>query len=272
MGFETVDPVVRLRERATAVAGTPGDLIQRASTYHHLYADSGGNHCFPLLAAHGALWASGYFRSGIRFGSLVANGRRLIGDDAAQLMSKLESFAEQFRDINRRVCVETFFIYELTAHPKLRRSAERLVPASLLVEMDRCHNARRAGRYLSDVERRRLFEAFFLWEQANIVGPSIKEAFASFDWPLIRSMALRPRIRFSYFGRTPLIFRNFNDTNERIDNGMAAFDRACDTGWPEVERSLDHYRVMPRSFAADPQEFFRNIQRAINGGLSPVPA
>lgn len=211
MGCESDDlEVERLRARATALAGATGDLVQRASVYHHLYADSGNNHSFPLLAAHGALWASGYFRAGLRFGSIVASGRRLMGDDADQLRSMLASFAEQFRDINRRVCVETFFIYHLTADPKLIVSAERLVPASLLVEMDRCHHAKQIGRVLSDRERRELFKAFFLWEQANIVGPSIEQAFGDFDWPLIRSLALRPKIKFSYFSRTPLAFKNLD--------------------------------------------------------------
>ena len=266
MSTENTDvEVEKIRARATALAGKTGDLIQRASVYHHLYADSGGNHSFPLLAAHGALWASGYFRKGMRFGSLVAGGRRLLGDDADLLMTTLKIFAEEFRDINRRVCVETFFIYRLTSNPNLIEAAERLIPERLLAEMDRCHHARRTGRSLSDTERRALFEGFFLWEQEHIVGPAIKQAFATFDWPLIRKMALRPKIRFSYFDHTPLAFRNFNDTNERIEKGLAAFDRACKSGWSEVERALDDYSVMPLKFAADPQEFFHAIQRSVAG-------
>lgn len=110
---EAIAKTARLRAEATALAGRTGDLVQRASVYHHLFADSGGNHSFPLLAAHGALWASGYFRAGVRFGSLVARIRRVLGDDADALMRELTAFAEAFRDINRRVCVETFFIYRL---------------------------------------------------------------------------------------------------------------------------------------------------------------
>jgi hypothetical protein len=273
MERESIDlEVERIRARATALAGTTGDLIQRASVYHHLYADSGRNHSFPLLAAHGALWASGYFRAGMRFGAIVANGRRLIGDNADQLKSMLTSFAEQFRDINRRVCIETFFIYQLTADPKLIESAERLVSGPLLLEMDRCHHAKRTGRPLPDTERRELFKAFFLWEQANIVGPSIEQAFATFDWPLIRSLALRPKIRFSYFNGTPLTFRNFNDTNERIEKGIAAFDRASDKGWLEVERALDDYLVMPHEFMSDPGSFFSSIQRSVDARLDLMPA
>lgn len=78
-------------------------------------------------------------------------------------------------------------------------------------------------------------------------------------------MALKPKIRFSYFGRSPLVFRDFNDTNERIEKGIAAFDRASVRGWLEVERALDDYSVMPSSFAADPNGFFLTVQRAIEG-------
>ena len=245
------------------MAGRTGDLVQRASVYHHLYAHSGGNHCFPLLAAHGALWASGYFRSGMRFGRAVAAARAVIGADPAELMRRLTGFAEAFRDINRRVCVETFFIYRLTAERRFRDQAELLVPNSLLSQMDRCHSARRLGRTLSDRERRDLFTSFFLWEQANIVGPSIDRAFAEFDWPLIRAMALRPKIRFSYFGGQPLSFGDFRSTEERIELGMEAFDRASLQGWCKVEHALCSYGIMPPVFRADPNQFFDKIMRAV---------
>lgn len=169
--------LVTLRDQAVTLAGGTGDLAQRASVYHHLYAHSGGNHAFPLLAAHGALWASGYFRRGMRFGALVARAHEIGGADRAALMQALHRFAEDFRDINRRVCVETFFIYWLTARPHLRAEAERMVPPGLLAAMDHCHDVRRRGVRLVESERRKLFEAFFLWEQANIVGPSIDSAF-----------------------------------------------------------------------------------------------
>jgi hypothetical protein len=57
-----------LREEAEDLAGRTGDFAQRAATYHHLYQHSGGNHAFPLLAAHGALWGSKHFRAGMRLG------------------------------------------------------------------------------------------------------------------------------------------------------------------------------------------------------------
>ena len=49
-----------LRSEAERLAGGLNDLAQRATVYHHLYEHSGGNHIFPLIAAHGAMWARGY--------------------------------------------------------------------------------------------------------------------------------------------------------------------------------------------------------------------
>lgn len=252
-----------LRAQAIALAGSTRDLMQRATVYHHLYAHSGGNHSFPLLAAHGALWASGYFRKGMRFGALVAFARSLKGDDRIDLLRRLKSFAEDFRDINRRVCVETFFIYWLTARRHLREEAERIVPADLLDAMDGCHSAREQGRTLSYSEHRDLFKAFFLWEQANIVKPSIEQAFAEFDWPLIHRMALRPNIRFSYFRRSPLMFRNFCDTEERIEMGIRAYDKAHAAGWDKVEHCLTDYGIMPSEFSVDPIRFFQALTQSI---------
>jgi hypothetical protein len=255
--------ISRLRDEAVALAGTTRDLVQRAGVYHHLYSDSGGNHCFPLLAAHGALWAGGYFRTGLRFGRLVANAEALAGFDRRARLASLDAFAEKFRDINRRVCIETFFIYRLTAVPAWRAHAEEIVPTGLLAAMDMCHRAGRDGRRLDRDQRRHLFTCFFLWEQETIVAPAVREAFASFDWALIRKLALRPTIRFAYLGRDHLAFRDFSDTAERIRMGLLAFDRAERAGWKRVEVSLSDYGIMPPAFATDPAGFFASIARGV---------
>jgi hypothetical protein len=196
----------------------------------------------------------------------------MIGDDPTALMIRLNEFAEAFRDINRRVCVETFFIYRLTAEARLRDEAALFVPNDLLTQMDKCHAARRLGRELPDCERRDLFTAFFLWEQANIVGPAINLAFAEFDWPLIRAMALRPRIRFSYFEGPPLSFSDFSDTEERVAMGMQAFDRASLQGWLKVERDLCSYGIMPPLFRADPNVLFDQIMHSVMNHTLPASA
>ena len=51
-----------------------------------------------------------------------------------------------------------------------RRRGRTLPAARLLAALDACHRAQALGEPLSQPERRELFEAFFLWEQAAIVG------------------------------------------------------------------------------------------------------
>lgn len=252
-----------LRAQAIALAGRPGHLVQRASVYHHLYRHSRGNHVFPLLAAHGALWASGYFRRGLRAGRVAAGVMSLVGADGARRLTALHALAEAFRDINRRVCVETWFIYHLSSRAHLTADAERLIPADLHAHMRRCHDARRSGRSLSAAERRALFTAFFGWEQAAIVGPAVEQAFAAFDWSLVRKVALRPRVAFAYLP-DPLPFRDFANTAERIAKGLVAFDGGERIGWSRVERSLSDYGIMPPAFARDPATHFRNLLRGVD--------
>lgn len=260
--------VALLRNEATLLAGGLTDLAQRASVYHHLFEHSGGNHGFPLLAAHGALWASGYFRLGMRMGSLIAWRDAALGARRKDRLDRLTKFANDFRDINRRVCVETYFIYYMTNTRHLSSAAEKFVPADLLDQMLRCHAARQATRTLSSRERRSLFEAFFLWEQANIVGPSVAKAFDEFDWAPIKAMALCPTITFAYFPRfAPLRFSNFSNTAERIEKGLMAFDLAVRAGWGKVDHKLRSYGIMPDHFSADSKRYFRSLIRHV--GLQP---
>ena len=269
MTNDTETAVLALRREATRLAGRPADLVQRASVYRHLFAHSGGNHVFPLLAAHGALWGSGYFRKGLRFGGLLASGLTALGADGEERRAQLQALAEAFREINRRVCVETWFIYHLTGRPALASQAGHLVPAGVRLAMERCHAARRVGRSLNAAERRDLFRTFFFWEQAEIVGPAVERAFDAFDWPALKALALRPHITFAYFARLPpLRFRDFSDTAERIDKGLAAFDRGAGQGWDAVEAALDAYGIMPPEFRVDPVAHYMSLQSAtINGYL-----
>ncbi len=62
----------RWHDEAERLAGGLHDLAQRSTVYHHLFAASGRNHVFPLIAAHGALWARGYFRFGMRLGAWLS--------------------------------------------------------------------------------------------------------------------------------------------------------------------------------------------------------
>ena len=246
--------IEQLRLDAEALAGRPGDFAQRAATYHHLFQHSGGNHSFPLLAAHGALWGAGYFRTGMRVGKLLSY--RFRRGQRGDRLAALDRFTDALREINRKVCVETYFVYRLSASRALRGEAEARIEPVLLDALDQIHAHRRAGTVAPMADRRALFDAFFEWEQRAVVTPHIDQAFADFDWPELARIARRPAIRFVYLGWRPLRFADFASAEERLAQGRRAFERAERHGWAKVERSLAAYGEMPRSFIANPAQHF----------------
>jgi hypothetical protein len=247
----------------TKLAGGLTDLAQRATVYHHLYEHSGRNHVFPLIAAHGALWARGQFAFGMRLGRALSWQYFASCWKRERLMQQLHAFADAFRDVNRRVCVATYSMYHFTAAHGENPAAAELIDASLLAALNRMHAARLAGVELSDAAKRELFEAFFYNEQQTVVGPAIENAVAEFDWPLLRWIALQPRIRFAYFPRNQrLKFRNFARRDERIANGLKAFDTAAAVGWNTTEAALRHYDILPSEFFAASARHFDDIRHA----------
>src|SRR2546426_5066557 len=86
------------------LAGGLTDLAQRAAVYHHVFSDSGRNHVFPLIAAHGALWARGYFAFGLRLAKWLSWQYGLEPQRRRQQLAAVEAFANVLRDINRHVC------------------------------------------------------------------------------------------------------------------------------------------------------------------------
>jgi hypothetical protein len=251
-----------LRE-ATRLAGGLNDLAQRAAVYHHLYQHSGGNHAFPLIAAHGALWARGYFRFGMRLGWLWSLTDLASPQRRKHRLALLAAFADAFRDINRRVCIETYASYHFTRRFGQHPRAGELIDPALIDALMRLHTARKRGQELPDDEKRLAFEAFFHHEQTNVVGPSIARAVAAFDWPTLRALALRPCIRFAYFPwRRTLWFRDFSNIEERIVNGRQAFALGAQIGWPAVEASLRRYEILSPAFFQDSVGHFDRLRAA----------
>ena len=109
-----------------------------------------------------------------------------------------------------------------------------------------------------------MFEAHFLNEQEFVVGPTIAEATARLDWPLVKWIALRPTIRFAYFpDGEQLSFRDFSDRQERIRHGLRAFGLAANAGWNETAAALRDYRVLPPSFFADERAHFAALKEMV---------
>ena len=252
------------RQEGTRLAGDLGDLRQRASVYRHLFLASGGNHAFPLIASHGALWAGGYFRYGLFLGTALS--WMYLGRPAlrAKQLEALHAFADVFRDINRRVCVDTYANFHFTRLYGRHPETPRLIPAEMLDALNSVHTAAANKRELSDDARRAVFAAHFLNEQRYVVGPTLTEAVAAFDWPLVKTIALRPPVRFAYFpGQTRLWFRNFASQEERIERGLQAFDIAVRVGWSEVDAALERYGVLAHEFFQAPTRYFVDLRESI---------
>ncbi len=252
---------LELRQEAERLAGRNRDLAQRATVYHHLYHHSRGNHVFPLIAAHGALWAGGYFAFGIELGKwlswLPSLDRHTTRERKREL---LEDFADAFRNVNRLVCIETYTTYHFTALHGDHPSASKWIPPALLRQLNLVHRARTSGTPLTAAEKREVFKTFFLNEQATVVGPKIKAAEEIFQWPLMKHLALMPHVRFAYMNGFGLQFWNFCNEAERVGNGLRACDIALQVGLKHVEQTLENYAVLPSHFVAMSPHHFQLVR------------
>ncbi|MDA0832811.1 MAG: hypothetical protein O2955_20760 [Planctomycetota bacterium] len=256
----------RLKREATILAGALTELSQRATLYRQIFLESRGNHAFPIIAAHGALWAGGYFRFGMRLGSVLSWQYAWQPELRRRQLQKLDEFADVFRDINRRVCIDTYVNFHFTKQYGDHPEAIMYVDAELLEPLNRIHAAVRGDREMTETEKQIVFEAHFRHEQDHIVGPALTQAAAEFDWPLMRTIALRPIVTFSYFPqRTWLWFRNFASKAERIKQGLTAFEIASDVGWRGVDAALKTYDVLPDGYFAEPMAYFHEFRNAILG-------
>ena len=236
--------------------------------YHHLFEHSNRNHIFPLIAAHGALWAKGYFAFGMRLGDWL-RWTSISQSKRSQRVAALRVFADAFREINRRVCVDTYTSYHFTRVYGDHPHANRFVEPQLLEALNQMHAARCARRELPDDEKRGIFERFFRNEQEFVVGPSVQEAVARFDWPLMRFIALKPVVKFAYFSAGHrLRFRNFSDRRQRIAHGLQAFDWAAELGWDGVVAALRAYDILPQEFFAGSAKHFEAVRATVLAGAA----
>lgn len=246
-----------LRQEAERLAGGIDDLAQRAIVYHRIYEDSQGNHTFPLLAAHGALWGCRFLLLGSWFANFVSYKYSVIPGLRQKKLSQLEAFSSVFLDINRNVCIEAYISYFLTKRYGREEGITRYVRGDILQWLNACHAATQEGRRFSCEEKKALYQAFFRWEQEKVVGPKASQAEVDFEWTCMKFFALRPIVCFSYFPLLkPLSFCNFSNAKERTENGMKAFDMAEAKGWDVVERCLLRYRVLPKEYFANPSQHF----------------
>lgn len=246
----------------TRLAGGLKDLVQRATVYRQLFRDSGGNHVFPLIAAHGALWAGGYFRQQLRLGWWLSLADLWRPQTRACRLADLQSLADALRDVNRRVCVDTYAKFHFTAEHGRDPGAAEFVPPEALAALNLVHDARRQGVELSLAEQRQVFEAHFLSEQQTVVGPALEAALARFHWPLVRRLAMQPQIAFAYFPNGQrLAFRDFCQRDERVANGRRAFSIGAALGWRLVEERLAAYGALPARFFCEPEANYAAVRQ-----------
>lgn len=249
-----------LRSIGYSLAGGLNDLSQRAAVYYHLYEDSEGRNIFPLMAAHGALWAKDYFKKGMRAGKVLSLQYVYSPKYLIKKYELLIEFANAFRDINRRVCAEAYCAYHFTKKYGHTKFAEQVIPEKLLIALNNCHYSQAIGKALNSAERRALFEAFFLWEQETIVSPSVEKAVENFTWPSVKCLAMKPKIEFAYFGKgIGLQFKDFSSKSERIEKGLEAYELAEKIGYKSVERAISRYKIMPENFFNSTSFYFLNV-------------
>lgn len=238
-----------LKTEATELAGQPGDIAKRVMVHHSLYRDSKGNHAFPMVALHGALWAAGFFETTGRLGDALRARYFYNADERAFRMGLLGGFAEGFKTVNRQVFIDTYTNYYYTKHYGQRPEAAGAIHPDLFAALNGMHEATRDGKALNGAQTRHLFSQALQFEQEVTVAPGVQAEVEKFDCPILRFLCLRPVVHFAYFPRsTYFIFRDFSNKDERIAKAMRSFDIAAAAGWSAVEARMQSFRLLPASY------------------------
>ena len=259
-----------IRADAQRLAGGPGDMPQRVAFLHAIFADSYGNHAFPEVALHGALWAYGFYERRGTISRMIAYRYFYDADERARRSYMLFEFAQGFKEANRSVFVDTYANYVFSKRHGEAPGAGEILAPPLLEALNGVHRAARERRLLPRAERARVFERALLFEQELTVGPKVREEVAKFDCPVLSAIVLRPIVRFSYFPRTTyLAFRNFGDTDERIEKAVRSYELAEHRGWPRVGDTIRRAGVLPQRFFADPHAYAGELAVAV-GAAPPL--
>ena len=254
MRFSTLrDAYEETKAVARTLAGEPGDIVKRVIVHHSLYNDSLGNHAFPLVALHGALWGYNFFETTGSLGALISYRYILDKEEKKKRLGMLQSFAEGFKAVNREVFVDTYTNYNFTKAHGREPGADALVHADLLEALNEVHAAAESGLVLDDDRKKHVFAQALRFEQEITVAPGIERELAKFDCPILRALCMKPMVRFAYF---PLwrrfYFSDFSNKEERVEKAIRSFDIAAYRGWDNVVASMKTYEVLPEEYFAAP--------------------
>lgn len=238
-----------VRSDATRLAGGPGDMPPRVALLHAIFEDSRGNHVFPELALHGALWAYGFYERRGTISRAIAYRYFYDRDERSRRSYMLYEFSQGFKEANRSVFIDTYTNYVFTKRHGEADGADALLEPALLEQLNRVHHAARQGRTLPAGDRARVFECALMFEQERTVGPKIREEVGKFDCPILSAIVLRPIVRFTYFPRaTYMAFSNFGNTEERIEKALRSYQLAERAGWRRVGGDIRLHGVLPQRF------------------------
>lgn len=242
-----------IRAEAERLAGGPGDIPPRVALLHSIFVDSGGDHAFPEVALHGALWAYGFYERRGTVSRLIRQRYFYDPEERASRYYMLYQFSQGFKSANRSVFVDTYANYFFTKRHGSAPGAEEVIAPELLDALNRVHAAAAAGRRLGRRERAEVFETALLFEQESTVGPKVREEVAKFACPVLTAIVLKPIVRFTYFPRlTFLRFHDFGETDERIEKAIHSYELAERQGWDTVGSTIHLHGLLPSRCFADP--------------------
>ena len=251
----------RVRAEAVSLAGGPGDIPQRVALLHSIFLDSNGNHAFPEVALHGALWAYGFYERRGAVSRAIAYRYFYDREERARRSYMLFAFSQGLKEANRSVFVDTYTNYFFTKEHG--EDAAEVLPAPLVDALSRVHHAAADGKRLTRAERRDVFETALLFEQEKTVGPKVREEVGKFTCPVLTAIVLRPVVRFGYFPRTNyMLFRDFGDTDERIEKAVRSYEMAEDRGWERVGGTIALSGLLPPEFGRDPVAYAQGLRAA----------
>lgn len=254
----------RLRAEATKLAGEPSDIPQRVVFLHEIYVDSKGNHAFPEVALHGALWAHDFFRAT----SLLENVGDLfkrIGNVAA-LLETADEFKVAIETTNRQVFIDTYTNYWLTKKYRKHPELSEFVDGDVLPSLLRVQEATATGKPLSADEKREIFLATLNTEQKESVARMMDEAAKNVDPAWFKKIVNRPVLRFTYFpGVKFYAFRDFSNRVDRVACATYAYDVAAEVGFDKVTDAMDEYSALPDAYFADRKGYAAKLRAALLG-------
>jgi hypothetical protein len=227
-----------------------------------MYVDSQGNHAFPLVALHGALWGHDFFRTA----KLLENVGKLfhaIGN-MQQLLDEIDQFSLALWTTNRQVFIDTYTNYWFSKKYGREPGAVDITDKDVLPYLNRVHEMVRSGKSFSPEEKREVFAASLNTEQKDTVAERMDEAANNVKTGWLKSLMTKPKVHFTYFpDGLDYKFENFTDRADRVRAAMLAYDTAVNVGWTKVSDTMVGYHELPDAYFADRAAYAKALREKL---------